>query len=140
MEVIISRIDSSAGNTQIQLQVGDIGGFDTSSYNINLFESQDAGAVNVTIDINASGFEIGVAFNAAQFNNTGSWKIKRVEIANGLEWMCEWDIRSDQATAAIHSGNGRHDLSENMDRARINRANTSGAFNNGLATLRYTKC
>ena len=136
LEVIVMKLDSSVSNTQVQVQIGGLLSFDTSGYDINVQELRNAAAVNVSDDTNASGFEIGIAFNAPSTNLNGAWKLRRVSVNDQLFWQCDWHVSSDSVTDSF-IGVGTHSLSGALGRIRLNRANTSGSWNNGEVTFRY---
>jgi len=126
--VILNGV-STNGTDNLLVQIGDAGGFETTSYTAISFYAATAGsnAVGVT---STAGFIIS-GVNAAAYAHNGSLTLCRV---SGNTWV-ESGVTHSETYAAWHSGTKT--LSDTLTQVRLTTTGGANTFDAGSANILY---
>lgn len=122
---------STNGTDHVIIQIGDSGGFETSTYNGSCSLLVNAGAVDVAAD--TTGFIVNTA-NAAGLR-TGVVELLLTDASTNT-WQATGNFNRGDAIRAL-SMSGKKSLSATLDRIRITTTGGANTFDGGSVTLRY---
>lgn len=122
---------STNGSSNLLVQIGDSGGYETTNYTSN--SSTDGG----TRALSTAGFVI-TAVNSASYAPTG---VVRLYLANSShKWISDHQI-GDQPNAGqeLGGGSGRKTLSAELDRIRLTTVNGTDTFDAGTVNIQFER-
>jgi len=125
---------STNGTSNLQIQLGDAGGIETSGYISNAFGANNSGVIGTTSSAITTGFLL-MSVNAAAATWHGS-VIINLEDASDFSWVCQGALtRGDTGTA--FSCSGYKATSAALDRISITTVNGTDAFDAGAINVLY---
>lgn len=119
---------STSGTSQVQVQLGDSGGVETTGYTA----LAGGGATGVVITSSTTGFIIDNSSVTSASSRNGNMIITNI---NGNTWIYSGN-QSDSTSRVLMFG-GTKDLSATLDRIRITTVNGTDTFDAGTINIQY---
>jgi len=129
IDVILSNV-SSASNSNMELQLGDSGGIETSGYNNAMGFHRTGGSGQEATVSNSTGSFATYGLDSAGYNLWGYFKLYN---PTGNTWNAEHVFWGDEATNHQFFGNGYKELSGTMTQIKLK--TNSGNFDSGVVTI-----